>query len=313
MTPDPRSTLGGFVAILLWSTTVALGRSLAEQLGSLTAAAAVYLVAGLLGGLRLVLAGIPLRASFALPPRYLLGCGSLFAIYGFLLYLALGLARNRDEVLVVGLLNYLWPATTILLSLGLLGQRARWWIVPGTALALAGIFLVLAPGGPRPGASLFLHWRANPAGFGLATAAALSWALYSNLARRWGPREGRGAVELFLLATGLLLLLLRGTTTEATHWTPRALGEAATLGGLTTLAYILWERAMRRGDLLLVAAASYFTPLLSTLVSAAYLRVVPAPRIWLGGLLLVAGSLLSWWSTKPTSPDTPATPPRPPR
>ncbi|MHC4401180.1 MAG: hypothetical protein ACYTG0_16015 [Planctomycetota bacterium] len=37
-------TMGGFVAIVLWSTTVAFARSLSEQLGALTAAAAVYCV-----------------------------------------------------------------------------------------------------------------------------------------------------------------------------------------------------------------------------------------------------------------------------
>ena len=66
------------------------------------------------------------------------------------------------------------------------------------------------------------------------------------------------------------------------------------LGAATVLAYSCWDLAMRRGDILLVAAASYFTPLLSTLVSCLYLGIVPGAKLWLGCAVLVAGSLLSW-------------------
>ncbi|MCX5735162.1 MAG: hypothetical protein NTW68_12655, partial [candidate division NC10 bacterium] len=45
-----RNTILGFCAILLWSVTVALARSISEQIGPLTAGAAVYLTAaGFLG------------------------------------------------------------------------------------------------------------------------------------------------------------------------------------------------------------------------------------------------------------------------
>lgn len=53
---------------------------------------------------------------------------------------------------------------------------------------------------------------------------------------------------------------------------------------------------MRRGNLLLVVAMSYFTPLLSTILSCAYLKVSPGPGLWLGCILLVGGSLLTWLS-----------------
>jgi len=37
-----------------------------------------------------------------------------------------------------------------------------------------------------------------------------------------------------------------------------------------------------------VVACSYFTLLLATLVSCAYLRVSPSPKLWVGCLLLVS-------------------------
>jgi drug/metabolite transporter (DMT)-like permease len=57
-----------------------------------------------------------------------------------------GLAKSREQVLEIALVNYLWPALTILLSLPLLKQRARLWLLPGTELALTGIFQVMPHG-----------------------------------------------------------------------------------------------------------------------------------------------------------------------
>jgi drug/metabolite transporter (DMT)-like permease len=61
---------------------------------------------------------------------------------------------------------------------------------------------------------------------------------------------------------------------------------------VTFLAYVFWDHAMRRGNMILVAALSYFTPLLSTLFSAAYLGVVPGPAIWLACALVIGGALV---------------------
>lgn len=290
------STSAGFAAIVLWSTTFAVARSLAEQVGPLTAGASAYLVGGAFCLLRLWGTGTLLRSLWDLPRRYLLGCGSLFILYTAVVYAAVGLCQNREQLLEIALVNYLWPAGTILLSLPLLNKRASLWLLPGTALALTGVFLVMTQGAHVSWASFWDHLRNNPAAYALALIAAVAWALYSNLARRWSAPEQGGAVELFVPATGVVLLVLRLFTTEPMTWTGRSIGEAVALGAVTALAYALWDVAMRRGNLLLVVACSYSTPLLSTGVSCAYLKVSPSPALWVGCLLLVTGSLLSWLS-----------------
>lgn len=235
------------------------------------------------------------RAS-GLPRLYLVGCGMLFTGYSAAIYMAIGLAKDRGQVLEVALINYLWPALTILFSIPILGKRARIWLVPGTLLALAGVFLVMTQGEQVSWTTCREHLRSNPWAYALALAAAVSWGLYSNVARRWAGQGSDGAVELFLLATGLVLLALRSLMGEVSFWTNAAVGEAFALALLTTVSYALWDIAARKGNLLLVAAASYFTPLLSTLVSCAYLGVSPSSQLWLGCLLLVGGSLITWRS-----------------
>ncbi len=290
------ATGGGLGAILLWSATFAVARSLSEQIGPLTAGAAAYLVGGGVCLLHLAWRGRSALGLLRLPRPYLVGCGSLFVAYTAAIYLAVGLARDREQVLEVALINYLWPALTVLLSLPLLKKRASLWLLPGTAMALVGIVTILTQGSGLSFASFWGHLQENPAAMALALAAAISWALYSNLARRWSTPEGGGAVELFMPVTGLALLGLRALETEPTAWSFQAAGEACGLAAITTVAYILWDTAMRRGNLFLVVVCSYFTPLLSTLVSCAYLRVSPGPRLWIGCLLLVAGSLATWRS-----------------
>ena len=70
----------------------------------------------------------------------------MFIFYTAAIYLAVGLAKDREQLLEIALVNYLWPALTVLFSLPLLKKRASLWLVPGTALALTGVFLVMTQG-----------------------------------------------------------------------------------------------------------------------------------------------------------------------
>ena len=292
--PD-RNTLAGMGAILIWSTSIALARSITEQLGPLTGAAAIHLVGGVFCWSQFFYRSRGTVLSFRqLPRKFLLGCGALFVLYMLALYLAVGLAGNRSQVLEIGLVNYLWPALTIFFSLFLLNKKAKLALWPGSFLALLGVFLVLTQGHSISFSSLFANVSANPPAYTLALTAAVSWGLYSNLTRRWAGPRMEGGVELFVSVTGVVFLILRMLHPEGGSWTLRAGLEVTFLGMATALGYLLWDMAMRKGDVVFVAACSYFTPLFSTLLSCLYLHVTAGVSLWLGCLLIVAGSLLSW-------------------
>ncbi len=300
MCPSPsrkidRNTVSGFAAILLWSTTIALVRSLSEQIGPITTAAAVYLIGGSLGLIRLFSRESVFQKFRKLSARYLIGCGFLFILYMLALYLAVGRANNRQQVLEVGLINYLWPTFTLVFSLLILGKKARPLLLPGTLFALLGIFLVIGQEVSVSWDSFVLNFYSNPVAYSLGLIAAFSWALYSNLTRRWAG-NGEGGVEIFIPATGIVFFIFRILNPEKGSWTLQAAGEAVFLGLVTFVAYLLWDHAMREGDVVLVAAFSYLTPLFSTLISCFYLGIQATLSIWIGCLLIVAGSILSWIS-----------------
>lgn len=293
------STLGGFGAIVLWSTTIAFARSTSEQVGALRAAGAIYGVSASLVIVSLAISPARRRQIRELPPGPTTICGLLFVGYMVALYLAIGLAADRAQTLVVALLNYLWPPLTILLSLRLLGARANLLIWPATGIAIIGVYLVLAQGNDASIASLSKNLTANPVAYLLAASAALAWALYSNLTRRWAPGSVSAVASgLFLCCTAAVMASMGAMSQETGEWTRRALAEAVFLGVVNYLAYTLWDIAMRRGNLTLVAAGSYLTPLLSTAVTCLYLQVVPGASLVAGCVLLVAGSVISWLSVK---------------
>ena len=287
-----RATLSGFLAILVWSTTVAFSRALSETLGALTTGALIYSLGGILGLAAASRSAGGLAQLWLMPKRYLFGCGALFVMYMLLLYLAIGLAHSRTQVVAVGLANYLWPALIMLFSLPLLGKRARFWLFPGILLALAGTWLAVLPTSDstiptffEPGEDLLPVL--------LAIGAAVAWAFYSNLVRRWAPETG-SAVPLFLTVSGFAFLVLRDLTGEISVWNwsliPALLYMAIFPGWL---GYLFWEYAMRHGNMPLVTAFSYFTPLLSTLVSLLVLQVRPTLFLGLAALLVTAGAILS--------------------
>ncbi|MEE8398702.1 MAG: aromatic amino acid DMT transporter YddG [Desulfobacterales bacterium] len=302
MQPSRVATAGGFGAVLLWSTTIPVVRSLSEQVGSVTAASAVFAVSGVIALVSLLWGPRKWDSIKALGARHLLGCGSLFVGYMLLLFLAIGWADGRQQVLEVGLVNYLWPALTLILSLVIVGRKAAWaTFIPGTLLALLGMFLVLTQGASVSWQSLTKNVAGNPAAYFLALAAAVSWALYNNLTEKWFGKE-ENAVVVFLPITAIFLLLICFFLDEPRAWTNRALVEALFLGIVTAVAYSLWEAALISGEAETVTAASYLTPLFSTILNCLYLDIEAGLKLWVGCLAIVLGSFLSWRSTRNVAP-----------
>ncbi|KAA3619544.1 MAG: aromatic amino acid efflux DMT transporter YddG [Calditrichaeota bacterium] len=289
-------TLLGLIAILLWSTTVALVRSISEQTGPLMAGAAVYLVSGIISTSYLIIKQPSSKTLKETSPHYYFICGVLFIVYTAALFLALGMATTRLQTIEVGLINYLWPALTILFSLIILSQRANFWLIPGTLISLWGVFLVLTVEGHFSWSGFSSNIIQNPGVYSLGLVAAISWALYSNLTRRWLQESDSGAVPLFMLVTGIVLLIFSIFSLEKSTLNASAIGEILFLGFATALAYTFWEIAMQKGDLIFVVACAYFTPFISTIVSCFYLNITPGVNLWIGCLLITGGSLVSWRS-----------------
>jgi drug/metabolite transporter (DMT)-like permease len=294
MKPSAFSTAGGLVAVVLWGSYVAVARSVSEQLGPYTAALFLNATAAILLSLPLVFRAEARKTLGKTNPRYLAVCGLLFVLNGLGLNLAVGLAASRIQAVEISVINYLWPSLTLALSVPILAKRSRWTLIPGVLLAFCGIAVVsFGPSGFAPGDTL-RRLAVTPVPYLLALMAAVTWALYSNLARKLGGETGGSGVALFFWGAAIASLALRLCVNETSHWSPRVMAEVAYAAlAPTTLAFALWDTAMRRGNMVLIAAVSYFIPLISAGLSVAYLGAPVHPSLWVGCCLVVVGAILS--------------------
>jgi len=279
----PRAaTLVGLSAILMWSLlaalTVATGKVPAFQLAALT-----FAIGALVGFLTWIGRPDAVSKLWQPPLAWIVGVGGLFG-YHALYFLALRFAPPAEA----GLLNYLWPLLIVLFSSLLPGERLAPHHVIGALLGLAGTVLLFAgnsSGGFAPG---------QVPGLVAAFVAAFVWAAYSVMSRKLKvvPTD---AVAGFCLATAVLAALVHGMA-EVTVW-PETMAEwlaIVALGvGPVGAAFYAWDIGMKRGDIRVLGAASYATPLLSTafLILAGFAK--PSVSIAIAAVLIAGGGLIA--------------------
>lgn len=288
-----RATMAGLAALVVWSFMTGLIRMTTEAFGSQLGTALVYTLGAAF--LFLVNRPTPLRD---IPRIYLVTGGALFVVYEVCMANAIGLAADEQQTVEVGILNYLWPTLTVLLWAGLRpGNRVRSLgrVLPGAVIAAAGIVLAMGGRELAEGGVPFAGLLTNPAPYGLALTASVSWAVYSTATPRMA--EGANATAYFftLVAVALWVLFsLSGAPCPqpGIPWEGVIPLLAATVA--VASGYALWNFAINHGDMRLLSSASYAAPVLSSVASAVLLAVAPGPLFWVGAVLVAAGSLLSW-------------------
>src|SRR4051794_13783151 len=280
---SPRTaTLIGLTAILMWSLlavlTVATGKIPAFQLAAMTFA---------IGALVAFASFLFRPSAFAALKQpvvaWVVGVGGLFG-YHALYFLALRFAPPAEA----GLLNYLWPLLIVLFSSLLPGERLLSHHIIGALLGLAGTVLLLMGGGGSG------FEAGQLPGLAAAFVAAFVWASYSVMSRRL-KAVPTDAVAGFCLATAVLAALVH-IIVEKTVW-PETSGQwlaIVALGvGPVGAAFFTWDIGMKRGDIRVLGAASYVTPLLSTafLILAGYAK--PTATIAIAAILIAGGGLIA--------------------
>jgi drug/metabolite transporter (DMT)-like permease len=276
------ATLIGLTAILMWSLlaalTVATGKIPAFQLAAMT-----FAIGALVGSLTWI--GRPDAIGSLRQPAlaWIVGVGGLFG-YHALYFLALRFAPPAEA----GLLNYLWPLLIVLFSSLLPGERLAPHHVIGALLGLVGTVLLFAASsgsGFAPG---------QLPGLIAAFVAAFVWAIYSVMSRRL-KSVPTDAVAGFCAVTALLAAGVHRLV-EVTVW-PDTAGQwlaIAALGiGPVGAAFYTWDIGMKRGDIRVLGAASYATPLLSTLFLILAGFAKPSANIAIAAVLIAGGGLIA--------------------
>jgi drug/metabolite transporter (DMT)-like permease len=281
MTPRT-ATLIGLTAILMWSLlavlTVATGKIPAFQLAAMT-----FSIGAAVAFASWIWRPSAFRALRQPPVAWIVGVGGLFG-YHALYFLSLRFAPPAEA----GLLNYLWPLLIVLFSSLLPGERLAPHHVIGALLGLAGTALLFAGNsgsGFAPG---------QVPGLIAALVAAFVWAAYSVMSRKL-KSVPTDAVAGFCLATALLAMAVHGMV-ETTVWPETSTQWLAIVAlgvGPVGAAFYAWDVGMKRGDIRVLGAASYATPLLSTgfLMMAGFAK--PSIATAIAALLIAGGGLVA--------------------
>lgn len=287
-----KANLHGVAAILMWSTLIALVRSVSQAFGVAGGTALIFTAGAIVLCLR---QGFPnIRRMH---PLYVWGCGAAFVLYEILMSQSIGLASSSSQTLEVGMINYLWPCTIVIISIWINKEQMRWWVWLGIVLSLAGIYLCITANSDVDLAGFVRNIMATPLPYGMAFIAAILWGFYCNLSRKYG--EGQNAVPFFFIVIASALwvrFFITGSALKSPDWT--AWAELAYIGVVFALSYACWETGIQKGNMILLAAISYFTPVFSMLFMCAWLKTMPTPGFWIGVAFVVAGSLVCWTATR---------------
>lgn len=285
------ATLIGFIAILLWSSIVGLIRGVSENLGATGGAAMMYSVAS---ALLLLTVGFPRIRE--IPRRYLIWGSILFVSYELCLALSIGYANSGRQAIEVGMVNYLWPAFTILSAIVFNNQRSNVLVIPGFLIAILGICWVLGGDQGLDLGGMAKNINDNPLSYGLAFAGAVIWAAYCTVTARIA--EGKNGITLFFMLTALALwikyLAGDGGSMEFSYRAVMYLVLAASAMGF---GYAAWNVGILHGNVTILAGASYFIPVVSAALAAALLGTTLSTSFWQGAAMVCMGSILCWLAT----------------
>lgn len=276
------ATLIGFLAVVMW----ALLALLTDSAGGIPAFQLMALTFGIaaLGGVASWLVRPGAWQALKVPVvAWLVGVGGLFG-YHFVYFTALANAPAVDASLIA----YLWPLFIVLGSAMMPGESLRWHHVAGALMGLGGAAMIVTKGGS-------VSFEAQYAfGYLMAFACAFLWSGYSLLSRRLGsvPTD---AVTGFCLATALLALVCHFAF-EQTVWPQTGVQWMSILAlGLLPVgaAFFAWDYGVKRGNIQILGAASYASPLLSTVVLVIAGKAEFTMTVLMACLLITFGAVLA--------------------
>jgi drug/metabolite transporter (DMT)-like permease len=262
------------ISILLWSSFALLGTHLSHLPPFFLVGAAMGLGA---------IPSLPWWRSWFKDPFFLaFGTLGLFGYHFFLLS-----AFHYAPPIEANLLNYTWPALIVLISPILLkGYALRLSHLIGTGMAFLGAAWIVSGGNLHKLQISPLYMK----GYLLAGSAALIWALYSVLTKKFGnfPTSMVGG---FCLMSSLFSFAFHWAVEPAVSITANDAICLLLMGlGPMGLAFYSWDQAMKSGNPQTIGALSYLTPLLSTWI----LVVAGGQPIrlyhWLSIVLIVGGA-----------------------
>lgn len=294
------ATIIGLSAVLLWASIVGFIRKVNEALGPDLAVTLIYTLSALL---LLVLFRTPKFHTIS-KPYFIIG-GILFVACELSFSYALTYATDSQQAVEANIINYLWPSLTILFLVIAKELSFKLLLIPGLIISFCGIAFSQLGSDSLNIDLLLNNIKLNPICYLLAISSAVTWSCYSTLTKKLN--NGQNLLPLFTALTALTLWLK--IMFSGQHLVIPNHMDAATLlfTLLTALAfsfgYAAWNIGLLHGNITVMTAGSFFTPIISSLFAMLLLDIQLSAAFWQGTVMVTCGSLICWYATKPQKID----------
>lgn len=178
------------------------------------------------------------------------------------------------------------PLAVTLAAALFLRERVGWRRMAAIAVGFAGVLMIV-----RPGTEGFDLWSL------LGVASMLCIVVRDLATRRLSPALPSVTVA-FLTSLAVMAMGLFGMAAGFGGWAPPAMDDVARMAGSATLlvlGYLFIVKAMRAGEVGLVAPFRYTSLLWAILLGWLVFGTLPDALTWAGAVLIVASGLFSLW------------------
>lgn len=275
---EAKKAIGCVIAILCWSVSVALTRSIGE-IQSVSSAVALPMLIGatvLAIYLSAIKCPLPSRLTKESVLRLVLFCG-----YQYTLVAAIAVATTREAAIAVSLGNYMWPALVLLLSFKTAKVRLSILLAP---IAVGIVGTILAVCATIRGADFLSDLGA----FAVAFVGALQWAIYTVLNKN-SDTSGIWLTPAAMFLTSLPAIAYEGIAHgRIAIWNFNIISEMVILGVVPAIGFLMWDISTKGGLSARTASISMLAPVFSVLISSAYLTTPLGALFWLGAACVAA-------------------------
>ncbi len=277
------------VATLLWGGNYIAGRVLAFQISPMTLNAARWAISSVILAVVMRLSGrrLPWREWKVVAVMGFLG---MFA-FSFLTYVSLGHVAASQAGLISGTM----PVMIMILSVLVLKERVSLVAWVGVGFSIVGVFLVVSR-------QSFGVMRLSM-GDGELLLAAIAWALYTVLGKKFGSRVDAltmtfgAAIVGAGLSTGAAMIYWRNESIHLSSMGFVALLYVSTLASVA--AYLLWTQGVKAVGPTRAGPLMNLLPIWTVLLGLMLLHERLSLHDFLGGALIIGGAVLAGRPQRP--------------